>query len=123
MYYIADGYQPATLTFSADGQSIQISQGNVSQEQTFNKLQIEDISNYVDPYAYIRVINKNSNTPTAYYSIAEAIGLEFTESGDYAIAIIDRFGNSVSYEFTINLNYIDAFQQYTMQNKNKESCV
>ena len=102
VYYIADGYQPATLTFSADDQSIQVAQGNSPEAQTFNKLRIDDISNYVDPYAYIRVTNKNSNTPTTYYSITEAIGLEFTESGGYAIAIIDRFGNSVSYEFSIN---------------------
>ena len=102
VYYIADGYQPATLTFSADGQSIQVSQGNIPQAQTFNKLRIEDISNYVDPYAYIRITNKSSNTPTTYYSITEAIGLEFTDSADYELAIIDRFGNSVSYEFSIN---------------------
>lgn len=102
VYYIADGYQPATLTFSADGQSIQVSQGNVPEAQTFNKLRIEDISNYVDPYAYIRITNKSSNTPTTYYSITEAIGLEFTDSADYELAIIDRFGNSVSYEFSIN---------------------
>lgn len=102
VYYIADGYQPATLTFSADGQSIQVAQGNIPDSQTFNKLLVEDISNYVDPYAYIRVTNKNSNNPTTYYSVTEAIDMEFDETGDYAIAIIDRFGNSVSYEFSIN---------------------
>lgn len=102
VYYIADGYQPATLTFSADGQSIQVVQGNIPEVQTFNILRIEDISNYVDPYAYIRITNKNSNAPTTYYAVSEAIGMEFTETGDYVIAIIDRFGNSVSYEFSIN---------------------
>ena len=101
VYYIADGYQPASFSFNADGHYFQVSQNDVLDKEEFKKLQINDIVNYADPYAYIRVTNKNSDTPTTYYSITEAKGKKFVETGDYVIAIIDRFGNSLSYEFSI----------------------
>ncbi|MBQ9749774.1 MAG: hypothetical protein IJV87_04220 [Clostridia bacterium] len=102
VYFIADGYQPAKLCFSADGRAIHVFQGAAPKVQSFDKLQLEDVSNYVDPFSYIRVTNKNSNTPTSYYSITDAIGLEFTETGSYSVSIIDRFGNILSYDFSIH---------------------
>ncbi len=101
VYYIADGYQPAKLTFSADDQQMEVSQDVALDAQSFSKVILENISEYADPYSYIRVINKSSSTPTTYYSIQDAIGLEFAEFGEYEVAIIDRFGNSLSYYFSI----------------------
>lgn len=101
VYYIAEGYQPAVFSLSADGKSITVSQDTDNDPGSHSKLRIDNISGFVDPYAYIRVINKNSNKPTTYYSVNDAVGMVFEESGDYEIAVIDRFGNSVSYKFSI----------------------
>lgn len=104
VYFIPDNYQPANITFLADGQSLQLDQNNSLEKQTFNYLKIENITDYFDPFAYIRITNKNSYTPLSYHSINQAIDMEFTATGDYEIAIIDRFGNYISYEFSIDSN-------------------
>ena len=101
VYYIAEGYQPATIALKGDGQELYISQENMPPQQSFEKVTIMDIVDYVDLYSYVRIINQNSDKPTVYYSIADVVGMEIIEKGQYEIAVIDRFGNSISYSFAI----------------------
>lgn len=102
IYYIADGYQPAKVSVIADGRNLQVAQNIPYDSESYDKVIIETIFDLADPCTYVRVVNKNSKTPTIYYSIDEIVGMEFTESGNYTLSVIDRFGNSFSFNFTIN---------------------
>ena len=104
IYYIPENYMPGNISVLADEQLISISSDNIPQSKTFNKLTIKDISNCIDPYSFISITNKDVIDSTKYYEISEAINLEITESGNYEIALIDRFGNSILYSFTIAKN-------------------
>ncbi len=104
VYYIPENYQPATITITADEEEFEITQSNLSKIQTFKQLTIQSITDYADPFTYVRITDKNSYTPLSYYSLTQVIGMEFTISGNYEIAIIDRFGNYLAYEFSIAAN-------------------
>ena len=104
VYYIPENYQPATITITADEEEFEITQANLPKIQTFKQLTIQSITDYADPLTYVRITDKNSYTPISYYSLTQVIGKEFTISGNYEVAIIDRFGNCLAYEFSIATN-------------------
>lgn len=104
VYYIPENYKPATITITADEEEIEITQANLPEIQTFKQLTIQNITDYADPFTYVRITDKNTYTALSYYSLPQVIGMEFTTSGYYEIAIIDRFGNCLAYEFSIDTN-------------------
>lgn len=101
IFYIEEGYQPAKLLITADGSSLEVSQDTAPHKKAFKRLILTDVVDYIDSHTYVRVTNKSMDTPTTYYSISSIRGMEFSQEGKYQIAIIDRFGNSLLYEFEI----------------------
>lgn len=103
IYYIPSGYQPTEILFNADGNNIQISNDSTPISVSYENVVLEDISNYIDPNSYLKVthIVSMDQTTVKYYSITEAVGLEFNSAGQYTVSVIDRFGNNVSFNFNI----------------------
>ena len=98
IYYIKGGDQPAVLSLSADGQRIYVTSQSQSSPVVCEHLNIDGIFDFIDPYTYVRIYD---NVSAKYYSISDAVGIEFTNPGNYEIAVIDRFGNHFTYQFTI----------------------
>ena len=103
IYFIEEGYQPAKMLLDADGTQLQVSADEEIIENCYDVVVIQDISDYVDPYAYVRIkCTKNNITTITYYSITQVKDLVISDSGSYEIAVIDRFGNNLQYKFHIN---------------------
>ena len=100
IYYIKDGDQTAVVNLNADGNAISQSQGKAETMVAYDSVKIESITEYIDEHMFIKVLHGN-NGPV-YYTIQEAEGLTFDESGNYQIFVVDRFGNNYSFKFAIN---------------------
>ena len=99
--YVEEGFQPTEMLFSADGTEFTISSEEMIAYGSYAEVVLKNVTDYLDPYTYVRVTEKSGVIPTEYYDIADAIGMVFNNTGDYEVSVIDRFGNCLSYEFSI----------------------
>lgn len=98
IYYIKGGDQPSVLTLTADDKKITVTQKNIPTTVVCEKIRIDKLSEHIDPYTYVRV---RTDKAIQYYTATDIIGQEFTNSGNYEFAVIDRFGNHFTYHITI----------------------
>ena len=98
VYFIKEGYQPASILIKdSDNNQLELSNG-----QNYDTICIKTVVNYVDPYTFIRINHTfGTHTEVKYYDLTAVENLEISGEGNYEISIIDRFGNSKLYYFTI----------------------
>lgn len=102
IYFVKEGYQPTILSLDIDGKRFNVDSNNNLERNVFNYFKIEDVTNYIDQYTFIRITKELDNqTSISYYSIEQAKNLKLSDSGYYKLAVIDRFGNSYECSFSI----------------------
>ena len=102
VYYINEDSVPGKFMLNINGELYEINENTIC-DFDVKSMSIVQISDVKDPYSFIKVQYTIDNRTTInYYQYDEVKNFMFTESGEYEISIIDRFGHKLTYQFKIN---------------------
>ena len=106
--YVEPGHNSANLDYYtiADGQEDGVTVSDSATNLSVSYLRIDSIEDELHAGGVVTVVKDGKTHLKEYYTYGEAEGLEFRTPGTYEISVIDRFGNTIAVNLSIEEQYV-----------------